>query len=426
MRRGAKAAVLVLGAIVLLAAIAVGAYFGGKWLWGELAAYIRPGDATERKDLVNIFVLIGAGIVATLTALAALLNAYFTRRNLQNAREALRQQRNLEEQRAQEDTLQAYFEQMGKLLTEQNPTETKSEHDPIRLLARAQTLTSLERLDPMNIRASSNKRLLLLYLYDAGLIDKDNMIVDLANANLIGADLSGAALINAHLRSVDLTDANLSDVFLGVAELGSVKLGGASLKGADFGGTNLSGAYIGDADLRDVFLMNADLSRANLSGANLDEVNLGRAELGGADVSGANLSGANLSGADLVNGNFRDAKLSRVNLSFANVGGAIFRGANLSGADLNNADLSSTVFRDANLSFAKLGFSNLRRADLTDAELTDADFRGADLSDARITEKQLSSCKSLAGATMPNGQKYEDWRKDKEGRGEGGENSGPS
>jgi hypothetical protein len=122
-RNGAKAAVLVLGAIVLPVAVAVGAYFGGKWLWGELAAYIRPGDATERKDLVNIIVLIGAGIVGALTALCALLNAYFTRRNLQNAREAMRQQRELEdrqheleEQRSQEDALQSYFEQMGDLL----------------------------------------------------------------------------------------------------------------------------------------------------------------------------------------------------------------------------------------------------------------------------------------------------------------------
>jgi uncharacterized protein YjbI with pentapeptide repeats len=418
MRRGAKAAVLVLGAIVLLAAIAVGAYFGGKWLWGELAAYIRPGDATERKDLVNIFVLIGAGIVATLTALAALLNAYFTRRNLQNAREALRQQRNLEEQRAQEDTLQAYFEQMGKLLTEQNPTETKSEHDPIRLLARAQTLTSLERLDPMNIRAKRNKRLLLLFLYDAGLIDKDNMRVDLANANLIGADLSGANLINAHLRSVDLTDANLSDVFLGVADLGSAKLGGASLKGADFGGANLSRAYFGDADLRDVYLMNANLRGANLIGSNLDEVNLGDAKLSGADVRGANLSGANLSGANLVNAYFRDAKLSGVNLGFAKVSGANFGGAHLIGTDLNNADLSSTVFRDA----------NLRGAELTYAELIDADFRGADLSGVvGITNEELErQTNFLEGATMPDGQKYEDWLKNREVRREDEENSGPS
>jgi hypothetical protein len=167
-RRGAKAAVLVLGAIVLLAAIAVVAYFGGKWLWGELGAYIRPGDATERNDLVNIFVLISAGIVGALTALAALLNAYFTRRNLQNAREALRQQRDLDERHTQDDALQAYLKQMGELLTDHKLKEEQPREglpwNAVELLARAQTLTVLGRLD------ARRKRDLLLFIHGAGLI----------------------------------------------------------------------------------------------------------------------------------------------------------------------------------------------------------------------------------------------------------------
>jgi hypothetical protein len=41
-----------------------------------------------------------------------------------------------------------------------------------------------------------------------------------------------------------------------------------------------------------------------------------------------------------------------------------------------------------------------------------------------VTEEQLEAAKSLKGATMPNGQEYEDWLKSK-GRGEDGKNSGP-
>ena len=38
------------------------------------------------------------------------------------------------------------------------------------------------------------------------------------------------------------------------------------------------------------------------------------------------------------------------------------------------------------------------------------------MSSARgITEAQLQQAKSLAGATMPDGQKYEEWLKSKEG-----------
>jgi hypothetical protein len=41
---------------------------------------------------------------------------------------------------------------------------------------------------------------------------------------------------------------------------------------------------------------------------------------------------------------------------------------------------------------------------------------------AKVTEGLLAACRSLKGATMPNGQQYEDWCKSK-GRGEAGENS---
>jgi hypothetical protein len=66
--------------------------------------------------------------------------------------------------------------------------------------------------------------------------------------------------------------------------------------------------------------------------------------------------------------------------------------ADLSGADLVRADLS-----DANLFLADLSNANLRYADLYGAS---------------VTEEQLAKCHSLEGATMPNGQKYEEWLKD--------------
>jgi hypothetical protein len=53
------------------------------------------------------------------------------------------------------------------------------------------------------------------------------------------------------------------------------------------------------------------------------------------------------------------------------------------------------------------------------------DLSGANLHLARITKEQLGQVESLRGATMPNGQKYEDWLKSK-GSSEGGENGVPS
>ena len=63
-----------------------------------------------------------------------------------------------------------------------------------------------------------------------------------------------------------------------------------------------------------------------------------------------------------------------------------------------------------------LAGTNLTGANLAGADLTGANLSRADMSSARgITEAQLQQAKSLAGATMPDGQKYEEWLKSKEG-----------
>jgi uncharacterized protein YjbI with pentapeptide repeats len=59
------------------------------------------------------------------------------------------------------------------------------------------------------------------------------------------------------------------------------------------------------------------------------------------------------------------------------------------------------------------------------AELSGADLSHAYLKDATVKEEQLEQAESLEGATMPNGQTYEEWLKGKGSR-EDGENSGPS
>jgi uncharacterized protein YjbI with pentapeptide repeats len=216
-------------------------------------------------------------------------------------------ERELAEQRAQDEALQAYFDQMSTLLLEKDLRnfEESEEGKEARTLARARTLTVLTRLDP------SRKTQLMRFLQEATLVERVDEGIPIMALN--GADLSGANLSYGHLT-------------------------GASLGGADLRGTNLSGALMHEADLTD-------------------------ADLSGADLSGADLSGANLLSAKLID----DADLS---------------GANLSGANLTLANLSGAT-----------GW----------------------------TEEQLTAALSLEGATMPNGQKYEDWLKSK-GSGEDGEN----
>jgi uncharacterized protein YjbI with pentapeptide repeats len=116
-------------------------------------------------------------------------------------------------------------------------------------------------------------------------------------------------------------------------------------------------------------------------------------DLTGVDLIGTHLSATDLSGADL-----REAGLREADLSGADLSSAYLTGAYLSGADL----------REAYLTGANLGGVDLREADLREADLSGA---------TGVTNEDLEQqARSLEGATMPNGQKYEDWLKDREGR----------
>jgi uncharacterized protein YjbI with pentapeptide repeats len=236
----------------------------------------------------------------------------------------------IEQQRAQDEALQAYLDQMRGLLLsgELRQPEEQSAAEAITLV-RAQTLTLLQRLD------ARRKASVIRFLDESGLIQKTSKeahVSVLNDADMSGINLSNAKLRFAVMRRTELSNANLS----------GAKLRGADLRAAVLRGADLSGAYLGNAKLR-----RADLSGADLSNADLTDV----------DLSIANLSSADLSGT------YRDIK---------GKGRAVKPVKQL----IANEEL----------------------------------------------EQQTSS---LQGATMPNGQKYEDWLKSK-GSGEHGENTGPS
>ncbi len=132
------------------------------------------------------------------------------------------------------------------------------------------------------------------------------------------------------------------------------------------------------------------------------------------------LNEADFCEADLTGMNFTDKALSGVRLTRANLANTELSGADLSEADLTGAQLGTarrmTVRHDGTTAPAPPNPAYLRQADL----------RNADLSNTMgWTYQQWDRAKSLQGATMPNGQKYEDWLKSK-GRRDDRENGDPS
>jgi uncharacterized protein YjbI with pentapeptide repeats len=321
----------------------------------------------------------------------ALGGYFFTRSENQRTREAADEQRALDRQiadeqrsldreiaheRRQDDALQAYLDGMSQLLTnKERPLHRAQPGDSLSTLARARTLTVLPRLD------GERKARVVQFLYESGLIAKRRPVL-----NLHGADVTEAALILAELRR-------------------------ANLRGANLRGANLSSAILNEAILEEAILEEANLLYTKLRSANLNRANLSdadlRSDLRDADLRGADLRGADLHGAELHGANLIGAELHGAGLIGADLIGADLRGANLIGADLREANLSGANLEVANLDEANLG------PDLSSANPEEIHRSGA----TGITNEQLEQqAWSLKGATMPDGQKYEDWIKDKEVR----------
>ena len=193
----------------------------------------------------------------------------------------------LEAQRAQEAALQKYFEQVGELLIGKRSLRDATPSDHLGTIARAQTLTVLEGLDP------ERKRILLQFLYESDLIKVDKPVVNLEKANLREANLSEADLEKANLERARLKRANLSE---------------ADLKKANLKRARLRRANLSEADLKKANLESARLRRANLSEADLEKANLRSARLKRANLWKADLKEANLKKADLRMTDLREAK----------------------------------------------------------------------------------------------------------------------
>ncbi len=229
-------------------------------------------------------------------------------------------QQQITNQRVQKDlVVSEYIKSLQNLVLEKNLDNAKP-REPVAVIARSLTLTSLTRLKEHAAGHSRHKAQILQFLAEASLINSEDQHVDLHNADLAKADLSGA----------DLGRTNLSQVVLSEVDLNGAILTDAQLIGADLSGANLHRAILNRADLTRAKLIrakliNAKLLKADFSGKNLEGpiINGVRFISGKRAVayyrSGAHLSGADLSGADLSGADLRGAELSKAELSGADL-----------------------------------------------------------------------------------------------------------
>jgi uncharacterized protein YjbI with pentapeptide repeats len=223
-------------------------------------------------DWMQLFI-----IPAVLVLGGYVLNSQQTDRQLDTEKTRAEAQLEAEDERAQQEALQQYNNEMRSLLLEEDLLDSQ-EDDAVRDLARARTLGVLDNLDP------DRKRIIVLFLRETSLLSSyDDTIVDLSGADLTEAYLRGARLVNTSLGVQGSLTPHYERTDLSGADLSGAILLGANLKGAILNGASLSGALVGTTD--------PDLPW-HPKNADLEGVDLSDADLSGADLSGANLRGA--------------------------------------------------------------------------------------------------------------------------------------
>jgi uncharacterized protein YjbI with pentapeptide repeats len=179
-----------------------------------------------------------------------------------------------------EAALQAYIDKMSELLLHEDLRKSTDDAEA-RRIATLQTLITLPRLD------RRRKGSVLLFLYEAGLIEQSQPIIMLGAAGLHAADLRGC----------DLSEVPGASLYQGFISY-------ALLEGADFTGMHLQELVVEGGSLYKARFIGADLRDATLF-----HVNMREADLTNADLTGATIVAADLTGAIITDEQLNQAKL---------------------------------------------------------------------------------------------------------------------
>jgi hypothetical protein len=305
----------------------------GLLLWWALDRYIQPTDSTQKKDLMQAWGFIMAGVAGGVGIYFTWRNQRLTQESLESTRESTEENLRLTREGQITERFTRAIEQLGATDDDGNK----------RMEIRLGGIYALERI------AKDSKRdypqiidVLTAYIREnAPWPPKDpvaNDDAEQADEALLPSDIQAVLTVigrRAHyfvetrdikfvdlrryfahrdvhqfivnLRNTDLRGGNLSDAHLEGAVLYEAHLEGAALFGTHLEGATLWGAHLEGARLHGAYLKEAWVDSAQLEGADLYEAHLQR----------ASLRSANLTGADLVNADLMDAVLKRANITGA-------------------------------------------------------------------------------------------------------------
>jgi len=322
-------ALVIAGAVILIIAWAISPNEAPKWTgFGESIS--AKGEVQPAKTLWDWMDLLIVSLVIAVGVFLLNQSARRRERDIQEKRTIQEKQKAADQQRQQ--AFEKYLDAMGKLLTEHN-LQSCTYDEPARVIARARTLEALRSMgwvtasgvspeaektftnvppearhkEYIALPDAKRRGAVLKFLYESKLIDREEPVVDLAEAELEHADLNKANLKKSRLSGCSLMEANLEEADLGQAELTRANMLWAKLRAANLNKANLTVTYLRWTDLSHSSLQGANLARAFLAGADLRYADMEEAILQDADLSDAKLAGTTLYKANLRGANLNGA-----------------------------------------------------------------------------------------------------------------------
>jgi len=151
-----------------------------------------------------------------------------------------------------ENSLQTYLDRISELILEKE-LKGPGRGDNARNIARVRTLTTLDQLD------GKRKAILLRFLFESGLLNQRNLVIELSGANMRNADFF----------KVDFDEVDLSGVDFQQSVLMYVNFQRSSLKRSDLSNSKLYVVEFDGADLAGLRAIGTSFAFTDFAGANL-------------------------------------------------------------------------------------------------------------------------------------------------------------
>ncbi|CAF3476460.1 unnamed protein product [Rotaria socialis] len=309
------------------------------------------------------------------------------------------QERNLTDQKYQNDRFDTYINAMAKLLEENSGSLRRN--DVTSTVARVKTLNTFRQLD-----AHRNVQI-IRFLYEAKQLTDtpENLSLDLSTAKLFNIDFRDAA-VDTKLGVKKLDQISLAGIFLSNVTFADIQIRHANFSHAQFHIANFSLGLIDDANfssaslnhanfsfgiIRNVIFESSSLRHINFSSGNIRNVTFESSSLRHINFLSVSLINVLLSSNQIDHANFTSAKLLKVSFSFGTLQNVDFSYSLLNNVDFTSATLSNVCFSHAQLVNVKFISTKLNNVSFSSTELSHPLFLNAKLHNTTFASAILAS-----------------------------------